>query len=144
MARRRTRSPGVGSSAGTLPRLVAVGAFLAVLAVAGCAPDNAGAARAAQDFRRAVADGDPSAACAMLSAHTREEAAAETSCEEELGSLDLPSEGQALRAESYGREAMVEFEDDTVFLTVSGQGWQITGAGCEERAGSAFDCEVGG
>jgi hypothetical protein len=117
---------------------------VAVLTVAGCAPDNAGAARAAQDFRQAVADGDPSAACSMLSAHTREEAAAETSCEEELDSLDLPSEGDVLRAESYGREAMVEFENDTLFLTVSGQGWQVTGAGCKERAGSAYDCEVGG
>jgi hypothetical protein len=91
-----------------------------------------------------VADGDPSAACDMLSSHTREETAAQTSCEEELESLELPSEGNVLRAESYGREAIVVFEDDTVFLTVSGPEWQITGAGCEERAGSAYDCEVGG
>ena len=144
MARRHTRSLGVGSSAGTLHRFVVAGAFLAVLAVAGCAPDSGGAARTAQDFRKAVADGDASAACDMLSAHTREEAAAHTSCEEDLESLELPSDGEVLRAESYGREAIVVFEDDTVFLTVSGTRWQVTGAGCEERAGSAYDCEVGG
>jgi hypothetical protein len=80
----------------------------------------------------------------MLSPHTREEASATSSCEEELESLELPSEGNILRAESYGREAIVEFEDDTVFLTVSGTGWQVTGAGCEERVGSSYNCEVGG
>ena len=127
-----------------IPRLRAVGAVLAVLVVSGCAPGNAGAAGAAEDFRRAVADGDPSTACSMLSAHTREKAAAETSCEDQLESLQLPTDGAAQRTESYGREAMVEFEDDTVFLTVSGSGWQVTGAGCEQRAKSPYDCEVGG
>lgn len=144
MSRRRTQFRSSGSRARTLSKLAVACAFIVFLGVAGCAPDSGGAGRAAEDFRRAVADGDPSAACSMLSAHTRDEAAATTSCEEELESLELPSDGNVLRAESYGREAIVEFEDDTIFLTVSGSGWQVTGAGCEERAGSSYDCEVGG
>ena len=144
MVRRQTVAHGHGSYGGWLPRLVAAGALLAVLAVPGCAPGSAGAAGAAQDFRRAIADGDATAACSMLSQHTREEAAAQTSCEDQLESLQLPAEENPLRTESYGRSAMVEFEDDTVFLTVSGSGWQVTGAGCVQRGDSPYDCEVGG
>jgi hypothetical protein len=142
MSRRRTRFRSSGSRA--LSRLAVACSFVVVLGVAGCAPDSGGAARAAEDFRQAVADGDPSAACSMLTEHTREEAAATTSCEEELESLELPSDGNVVSAESYGREAIVEFEDDTVFLTVSGSGWQVTGAGCEEHDESSYNCEVGG
>lgn len=129
---------------GSLRTLTAVGVFLAVLAVSGCAPDSAGAAEAAQDFRRAVIEGDASSACSMLTPLAREEIAAKTSCEDHMGSLQLPAEGPALGTERYGRNAVVQFEDDTVFLTVSGSGWQVTGAGCRAQGEAPYDCKVGG
>jgi hypothetical protein len=141
---RRGQTSARGARIGKLPTVAAVGGVLAVLAMTGCAPDSAGAASEAQEFRRAAADGDASSACAMLSPHARAETAAKTSCEDQLKSLQLPGVGTALRTESYGRNAMVEFEDDTVFLTMSGSGWRVTGAGCTPQGEAPYDCEVGG
>lgn len=142
MKRPQTGGCAAGFRVGLVPMLM--GVLLAAHSLSGCSPDSAGAAGAAQDFRRAVAGGDPSTACSMLSPHTREEAAAESNCEDELPLLDLPADGAVLRTESYGRNAMVVFEDDTLFLSVSGTGWQVTGAGCVQRGESPYDCEVGG
>jgi hypothetical protein len=128
---------------GRLTNLSAVGVSLAVLAISGCAPDGSGAAVAAQDFRRAIAD-DSSSACSMLTPRAREKTAATTTCEDQVESLQLTAGAAVLRTERYGRNAMVEFEDDTVFLTVSGSGWQVTGAGCTARGEAPYDCEVGG
>lgn len=118
--------------------------LLVLLAVAGCAPGNAGAVAAAQDFRRAVIAGDMSTACSMLRPRAREKAAGNTTCEDQVESLQFSAGMTVLRAESYGRSAIVEFEDDTVFLAASGSGWQVTGAGCTPREESSYDCEVGG
>lgn len=118
--------------------------LLVLLTVPGCAPDSAGAAAAAQDFRRAVAAGDTSTACSLLRPRVREKTAADSSCEDQLKSLQLPAGGSVVRTESYGRNAMVEFDDDTVFLAASGSGWQVTGAGCRPQGESPYDCEVGG
>lgn len=118
--------------------------LLMLLAVSGCAPGNAGAVAAAQDFRRAVIAGETSTACSMLRPRAREKAAGNTTCEDQMGSLQFSAGAAVLRAESYGRNAIVEFEDDTVFLAASGSGWQVTGAGCTPREESSYDCEVGG
>jgi hypothetical protein len=130
--------------AAKLPGLMKAGLVLVVLAVSGCAPDSAGATAAAQEFRRAAAAGDTSAACSMLSPKAREKAAASGTCEDQLASLQLPTTGPDLRTARYGRNAMVEFEDDTVFLTASGSGWLVTGAGCMPRGDLPYDCDVGG
>lgn len=127
-----------------LSRVIRVCSLLAVVAVTGCAADSAGAAGAAEDFRRAAADGDASVECSMLSPRTRAEVAGRASCEDHLASLQLPSDGAALRTEQYGRNAMVVFPDDTVFLSVSGSAWQVTGAGCTANGDAPYDCEVGG
>lgn len=127
-----------------LSSLTAGGVLLTVLAISGCALDGAGASAAAQEFKRAAADGDASLACSLLSAPAREETAAKTSCEDQMESLHLPAAGALLRTERFGRNARVVFEDDTVFLTVSGSGWQVTGAGCRARGDAPYDCEVGG
>jgi septal ring factor EnvC (AmiA/AmiB activator) len=115
---------------------------LVVLAVSGCA-ESAGAAAAAQEFRRAAGTGDASAACSMLSPKAREKAAASSTCEEQFGSLQLPTTGAVVRTERYGRNAMVVFGDDTVFLTAAASGWLVTGAGCKPRGELPYDCEVG-
>jgi hypothetical protein len=140
----RRTDTGTGPQRRKGPFALLAGALVALLGVAGCAPDSAGATAAAEDFRRAVADGDASAACAMLSEHSREKAAAETSCEERLASSQLSVDGAALQTGRYGRYAIVEFPDDTMFLTVSGSRWLVTGAGCEQRGEAPYDCELGG
>lgn len=128
-------------SAGTACALT----LLAVLAIAGCAPDSAGAAATAREFRQAVADGDLPAACSILSQQVREETAADSSCEENLASLEVPAAaGDAVKTESYGRNAMVRFPDDTLFLTTSAAGWHVTGAGCVSQGEAPYNCEVGG
>lgn len=145
MSRRGSGTPVTGLRVrNSLPKVMKAGALLAVLAVSGCAADSAGATFAAEDFRRAAADGDPSAQCSMLSAHTREKVAGKTRCEDQLASLAIPTEGVAIRTERYGRNAMVEFQDDTVFLAVSGSGWQVTGAGCRAQGEAPYECEIGG
>lgn len=140
----RTAARRVGGWAGRLSRQLKTVPLLALLAVGGCAPSSAGAGSAAQDFRKALADGDSSAACSMLTPHLHEEASAQGTCEEQLESLQLPASGEAVKTETYGRNAMVEFDDDTVFLTVSGSGWQVTGAGCTAQGESPYNCELGG
>jgi hypothetical protein len=138
------KAGGIDRRVGRLPLLLRASSLLAVLAVSGCAPDSAGAGAAAEDFRRAVAGGDTSTACSMLSPQTRQDVAKDSTCEEQLASLELSVDGADLQTERYGRNAMVEFEDDTVFLTVTGSGWQVTGAGCTPRGESPYECEVGG
>ncbi|MCU1517597.1 MAG: hypothetical protein JWQ75_2318 [Pseudarthrobacter sp.] len=144
--KRRTRAAPVAGSRlrDSVPKVMKTGALLAVLAVSGCAADSAAATITAEDFRRAAADGDSSAECWMLSPHTREEVAGGTRCEDQVTSLKIPSEGAAVRTERYGRNALVEFPDDTVFLTVSGSGWRVTGAGCRAQGDAPYECEVGG
>lgn len=121
----------------TLPLLV-------LLAVPGCAPDGAGAVGAAEDFRRAITAGDMSAACSKLTPRVREKTAASSTCEDQMRSLQLSVGGSVLRTHNYGRNALVEFENDAVFLAAAGSGWQVTGAGCTLRGKSSYDCEVGG
>lgn len=144
MNRRPAMYCGPDRRAGLRPGFMRALPLLVMLGVSGCAPDSAGAAAAAQDFRRAIAAGDTSAACSMLMPRAREKAAANSTCQDQIMSLQLPAGGTVLRTESYGRSAMVEFEDDTVFLAASGSGWQVTGAGCTSRGDSSFDCGVGG
>ena len=131
-------------SVGKLPKFIKAGLLLVVVSVSGCAPDSAGAAATAQEFRQAAAAGDTSATCSMLGPKAREKAAAGSTCEDQLASLQLPTSGAALKTQRYGRNAMVEFEDDSVFLTMTGAGWQVTGAGCMPRGELPYDCEVGG
>lgn len=118
--------------------------LLVLLAVPGCAPDSAGAAGTAEDFKQAIAAGDMSVACSKLTPRLREKTAAKSTCEDQMGSLQLSAGGAVLRTHSYGRNALVEFENDAVFLAAAGSGWQVTGAGCTLRGDSSYDCEVGG
>ncbi|WP_458112092.1 hypothetical protein M1D88_17830 [Arthrobacter sp. R1-13] len=117
---------------------------LALLSLLGCAPTANGAAEAAQTFHEEFSSGDVSAACSMLGQEALEKAGGESECEEQLESLQLQDSGAPLRTEVFGREAMVEFEDDVVFLVASGTGWRISGAGCTSQGESPYKCEVGG
>jgi hypothetical protein len=117
---------------------------LVLLSLLGCAPDGSGAAEAATTFREEVTSGNTSAACSMLGREALEKAGGESECEEQLESLGLDDSGAPVRTEIYGRNAIVEFENDAVFLSSSGSGWKITGAGCTPQGEQPYNCEVGG
>ena len=124
--------------------VVLVGGFLSLLALAGCAPEGSGAASAAEEFHQALTSGDAAAACSMLSEPAFEKAELDGGCESQMEELQLPSAGPPVQTEVYGRTAMVEFGNDTVFLAASSSGWQITGAGCISQGENGYMCEVGG
>ena len=116
--------------------------------LSGCAPEGTAATGAAEAFHRAMAGSDMTAACALLLPHTREETARSSDnggCESQLQKAKLSDPGKVLRTEQYGRDAFVQFENDAVFLAVSGGGWKVTAAGCKPNGEEApFTCEVGG
>ena len=127
---------------------VACAGLLSLLTLAGCASDRtAAAAGAAQEFYRAFIAGNVSEACSLLQAETREETArtgGAGSCENQLRGQQLPDAGKILHIDIYGRNALVKFENDTVFLTTSKDGWKITAAGCTPNGEAPYRCEVGG
>jgi hypothetical protein len=121
-------------------------AILALLTVAGCTPDGSAAANAAQGFHRSWSDSNWSAACSVVQSDIQEKITREqgTICENHLRTLRIPEPGSVIRSEIYGRNALVEFENDTVFLAEGENGWQITGAGCASSGEAPYNCEVGG
>jgi hypothetical protein len=121
-----------------------IGGFLLLLVLAGCAPEGSGAATAAEEFEQALASGDAEQACSMLSQSAKDKAESDGGCESQLEELNLPDAGTPGPTEVYGRNAMVEFENDTVFLAAASSGWQITGAGCKSHGEIGYMCEVGG
>ncbi|WP_458114216.1 hypothetical protein M1D88_09180 [Arthrobacter sp. R1-13] len=134
---RSKRAPGINGTVGGV-------LVLALLSILGCAPEGSGAAEAASSFREEITSGNTAAACSMLGRETLEKAGGESTCEEQLKSLDLDDAGAPVRTEIYGRNAIVEFENDAVFLNSSGSGWKITGAGCTPQGEQPYKCEVGG
>ncbi|MFC7847614.1 hypothetical protein ACFUTU_03970 [Arthrobacter sp. NPDC057388] len=122
--------------------------LLAMVVLSGCAPEGTASTGAAEAFHRAVSGSDMTAACALLQPHTREETARSSddgSCESQLQKAKLTDPGKVLRTEQYGQDAFVQFENDAVFLAVSGGGWKVTAAGCRPNGEEApYTCEVGG
>jgi len=66
------------------------------------------------------------------------------SCPDKLAQLSLPQSGAVTDSRAYGGSAPVLLEDDTVFLTRSGNEWKITAAGCTPRGERPYDCDVTG
>jgi len=141
---------------GTGRRRRAVGAaVLALPALAGCAllagcaslaPDAGGAAAVAQSFHAAVAEGDGQAACALLAPAvvTEVEDSSGAQCPDAVLAAGVPSAAGVVRTHAYGRQAQVVLDDDVLFLTVSGEGWLVTGAGCSPRPDRPYDCRISG
>ncbi|WP_108249064.1 hypothetical protein [Planctomonas deserti] len=141
-----------GYRRGGSPALVALAA-VAASALAGCsslAPDAPSAEGVAVAFAAALDAGNATEACAMLAPGTVEEieSSEDTSCDAAVLQLGLPSGGQGLRAEAFGRGAIVELDNDTLFLVGDGdgdvRGWRVTAAGCEPRPERPYDCTVKG
>jgi hypothetical protein len=130
-------------------RLSAAAGIAVLLAVSGCAGSNPGsdeAARTAQDFHAALAEGDEQAACGLLTPAAADKVEEEDagSCARKLSGLNLPEASAVVESKAYGRNAQVALDRDTVFLTLSGGSWKITGAGCTSRGENPYNCEVEG
>lgn len=126
---------------------------LAVLvSVAACGGNGSGppgADQSAEVFYNALGDADLDRACSMLAPATLEAAEqAENgqarSCTDMLASVALPEAGEPVSSRAYGRNAQVVFEQDTVFLTLSGGTWKVLAAGCTEREDRPYNCLIEG
>jgi hypothetical protein len=119
-----------------------------VLAVSACTGPGADeAAQVADSFDRAAVS-DAAKACDLLAPRTREEVekSAQQPCAGALGGDDLPDPSPLRSVDVYGHDAIVRFDNDTVFLARFPEGWRVTAAGC--RAGPSddkpYDCDVSG
>lgn len=111
----------------------------------GCAQGDQALDRAAADFATAVSGGDTDAGCALLAAATRAvlEHRSGASCSSALQSSRLRG-GAVLDATQWGQQAQVRTTTDTLFLTMTEQGWRVSAAGCSPRADAPYVCAVEG
>ncbi|MGW7313793.1 hypothetical protein [Streptomyces sp. NPDC054865] len=103
--------------------------------VGGCGAPAArvdGARAAGERFERALASGDREAACRLLAPETSGQLEQDEgkACREALGAQELPTAGAVRTTEVYGRQAMLGFVGDTLFLSRFGGGWKVVAAGC--------------
>jgi hypothetical protein len=119
---------------------VGIGALLA-----GCGQDHQDLDRAVAQFEAAVAGGDGGTGCALLAPATRDalEHRAGTPCPSTLPGLHLPG-GDVVEVARWGLEAQVHTSGDTLFLTMTDQGWRVTAAGCSPRGEAPYACTVEG
>jgi hypothetical protein len=122
---------------------------LSLVLVTSCSalgPDTTAAAGVASAFHRAVQDGDPNTACRLLAPATIEnlEATSGQSCPEAILTQDLPDARDVQETQAFGRGAQVLMDRDAVFLSVFGDHWLITAAGCQSRGERPYDCTLKG
>jgi hypothetical protein len=121
----------------------------ATIGISGCSALNPGTDAAVETVQRLhddLAAGDTGQACALLAPNAVEgvEQGETGSCPNKLAQLSLPQSGAVTDSRAYGSSAQVRLQDDTVFLTRSGNEWKITAAGCIQRGDRPYDCAVKG
>ena len=134
----------------------AVWLVLCATAVAGCGvarPGTSAADATVQAFYRAISADDGTGACAVLAPSTIEnlEDDADEPCAEAVLDGDV---GETLTeraqdpgdpsARVAGRAAQVTLTTDVLFLTISGDHWLVTAAGCDARPDRPYDCVLEG
>lgn len=129
--------------------MVSAAVVLGILALTGCTSLNPGTEEAtttAQDFHSALAAGDGATACNLLAPSAVEELedGAPGACADELLQLVIPDASDVTESKAYGTNAQVLMDQDTVFLTRSGDTWKVTAAGCTRQGERPYDCEVEG
>ena len=122
---------------------------LALATLGGCGGTgarDADASEASESFERHLVADDMGAACGALAPSTRSEleAAEQTTCPEALAAEKLPEGGTVRKVNVYGRQALVQLEGDTLFLSQFADGWKIVAAGCHPEAGKPYQCTVKG
>ena len=122
----------------------AMGPAVAVPVLAGCAgthePEVERVATAFEDTA-----GDPQERCDLLAPTTLaalEESESEP-CAEAIAQLPLEP-GQVESVEVWGHDAQVRTTGDTVFLSLTPDGWRVTAAACRPNGEAPYDCEVEG
>jgi hypothetical protein len=97
--------------------------------------------RVATAFGQAVAD--PAQRCALLAPTTVAalEADDAATCTTAMAELDLPG-GSVESTAVWGDNAQVHLSGDTLFLTVTEQGWKVTAAGCQAQGEAPYRCRV--
>ena len=148
-SRRRAGPVEVGPSPGGWHRMAALLVALPLLLVTSCSmlgPDPTAADDVAVNFHRSIQDGDGSAACVLLAPATVDEVESTggTSCPDAILLQDLPDADQAQESQAFGRGAQVVLDGDVVFLSIFGDHWLITAAGCTSRGERPYDCTVKG
>jgi hypothetical protein len=115
-------------------------------AAAGCgtSADRDDARHATQALYSAAAQHDGTAACARMSPSLRSELVSDHGerCAKAVLSLDLHGR-TADQVEVYANEALVRLVGgDTVFLSVTREGWRIDALGCRPHGNGPYDCEA--
>jgi hypothetical protein len=122
---------------------------LPVILVASCStvgPDSTAAAGVAAAFHRAVQDGDGNGACGFLAPATIEdlESTSGQPCQDAVLAEDLAEAHEVRDSQVFGRGAQVVMDGDVVFLSVFGDHWLLTAAGCTSRGDRPYDCTLKG
>jgi hypothetical protein len=129
------------------PIAPAASLLLALACLTGCGADaDAGPRQAADGFEAAVAAGDGSTACALLTdaAADELESSAGEPCEKAILEEARPA-GDRLAVSRYGTMAQVRFRSDVLFVAQAPEGWRVMAAGCRPTAGSKpYDCDIAG
>ncbi len=128
-------------------------ALAATLSAAGCSGGSdlsarqAAAADIATDLVAATEAGNGRLACELLTPDTRGEVEQESErpCAQGLLQKDLPPGGPVSRSEVFGRQAIVQLGEQTLFLSRVGSVWRVNAAGCAPRPlDMPYDCTVKG
>lgn len=109
-------------------------------------PDTTTAAGVAAAFHRAIQDGDGNAGCGLLAPATVEELEGTNGqpCPEAILARDLPDAHNVQHSQAFGRGAQVLMDVDVVFLSMFGNQWLVTAAGCQSRGDRPYDCTLKG
>lgn len=125
--------------------------MLAALALGGCAGRGSvedGAAGDAATAFFAAASAAPQGACDLLAPATLEVLRSDgEDCADALAEVapDGGVTGTEPTVEVYGRDAIVRWGSETVFLARFDDGWLVTAAGCRPRGEDLpYDCSVEG
>ncbi len=115
-------------------------------ATAGCGTDadRDDARRATEALYSATARHDGTGACAQMSPGLRAELVSDEGerCAKAVLSLDLRGRTPD-QVEVYANEALVRMSGgDTVFLSVTHEGWRVDALGCRPQGKGPYDCEA--
>jgi hypothetical protein len=114
-----------------------------VLAGAGLAACSSLSEQEVRDAAAAFTAADPAGRCALLAPGTlasleREE---EAPCAQAVGQLPLGS-GEVTSVQVWGEDALVRLSDDTLFLTLTDRGWQVSAGACEPQPDAPYVCRL--
>lgn len=122
-----------------------MGAVGIVALLTGCAVGDQALDHTVAAFTSAVAGGDTEAGCELLAPATRDALQQRSggSCPSTLANARLPG-GALVDTARWGREAQARTTTDTLFLTMTEQGWRVAAAGCSRREDAPYVCTVEG